>query len=505
MSSRIHALTIAGTDPSGGAGLQADLKTFSAFGAYGMSALTSVIAQNTQGVQAIEPVSAQMLDAQLTSISDDISIDTVKIGLLASFENVQVVKNWLKKVRPKFTVLDPVIVATSGDLLLGLDATSSILDLAKDVDLITPNLPELAALLNISDSTQKVQEARTWDEALTQAHTLAKHIGTTVYMKSGHLGADTLRASVDAIVYHDGRVSEIPGHWVDTQNTHGTGCSLSAALAVLYSETKSIEVAARVAKVWLTKALSTGAMLEVGTPNRGHGPIDHLAVVSPTVFMTRARRITLDIEDQLDDLEFLNTLANGTLDHAKFAFYLTQDNIYIVDYCKLYQRAAMLAPSPEDRAFLETVAGSGVSEELEMHNQWLKDNGFSDVLKSTPAASKVTAQYIEHMNSCADLGFEILIASLLPCAFLYLEIGKALVKKSQKTSDNIYAPWIETYSAPEYSALVDGLVDIANYAEAQNPALREKMLKAYRVSAELEVAFFNQAFDPEQFSESSSL
>src|SRR6476646_11138473 len=225
----VRALSIAGSDPSGGAGIQADLKTFAAQGAYGMAVIASLTAQNTTGVRRVFSPPASFLAEQLTAISDDITVDAVKIGMLGSADNIGVVGRWLAAHRPPFVVLDPVMVATSGDRLLDPDAEQSLRALLPLADLLTPNVAELAVLVG-------GEPARDLDGAIAQGKALASTTGSQVLVKGGHLGSDaggTGRQATDALVGPDGSVALVPGPWVDTGNTHGTGCSLSSALAAL--------------------------------------------------------------------------------------------------------------------------------------------------------------------------------------------------------------------------------------------------------------------------------
>jgi hydroxymethylpyrimidine kinase/phosphomethylpyrimidine kinase len=213
-------LSIAGTDPTGGAGIQADLKAIAANGGYGMAVVTALVAQNTQGVRAVHLPPVEFLNQQLDAVSDDVQIDAVKIGMLATAEVIDAVRTWLERVRPPVVVLDPVMVATSGDRLLDKTAEAALLSLAALAQVVTPNVPELAILAG-------EPEARDWGTVLEQARRVAERHGTAVLAKGGHLAGDRVP---DALVDASG-VRELPGVRIATANTHGTGCSLSAALA----------------------------------------------------------------------------------------------------------------------------------------------------------------------------------------------------------------------------------------------------------------------------------
>lgn len=261
-----RVLSIAGTDPTGGAGIQADLKSIAATGGYGMAVVTALVAQNTRGVRSVHTPPADFLREQLTAVSDDVVIDAVKIGMLGTAEAAGTVTAWLAAVRPPAVVLDPVMIATSGDRLLDAGAEEAIRNLLAHVDLVTPNLPELAVLVRESP-------AETWDGALAQGKRLAAGHGVSVLVKGGHLSGP---AAPDALVrYDDGgvpEVTEVRSARVATANTHGTGCSLSSALATLYARTGSWPAALQAAKAWLQEALETADRLDVGA---GNGPVNH--------------------------------------------------------------------------------------------------------------------------------------------------------------------------------------------------------------------------------------
>jgi len=285
--SRPRVLAVAGTDPTGGAGIQADLKTFCAHGAYGMAVTTALVAQNTHGVRSVHVPGPAFLRAQLDAVSDDVEIDAVKIGMVADEANARVIAAWLDDLsavrttagvaRP-WVVLDPVMVATSGHRLLDEGAEQAVRDLATRAHVVTPNLPELAVLAGPgAPGTPGPGVATTWEDALRQATSYARASGAVVLLKGGHLtGGTSPDALVDPRPDAGAAVTRLDAERVDTPHTHGTGCSLSAALAALRPQRESWTDAAREAKEWLTGALRAGAALRVGS---GRGPVDHLHAV----------------------------------------------------------------------------------------------------------------------------------------------------------------------------------------------------------------------------------
>jgi hydroxymethylpyrimidine/phosphomethylpyrimidine kinase len=261
-----NALSIAGVDPSGGAGVLADIKAMSALGAYGCAVIAALTAQNTQGVSEVSPVPPAFVGQQLDTLFADVRIDAVKIGMLGQQPVIQVVAEKLARWRPAHIVLDPVMVAKSGDLLLERAAVGALREaLMPQATVLTPNLPEAGVLLE-ERPVETVKEMRRVAERLRNK--MAHDGQRWVMVKGGHLPGDD---TIDLL--HDGdRMIELPGRRLATRNTHGTGCTLSAALAALIPQTGDVPEAARRAKAYLTEAIRHADRLEVG---KGHGPVHH--------------------------------------------------------------------------------------------------------------------------------------------------------------------------------------------------------------------------------------
>ncbi len=260
---RINVLTIAGTDPSGGAGIQADLKTFSALGVYGTSVITALVAQNTCGVQSVYNIDSKFVSAQLDSVCSDVRIDSVKIGMLANTHIIENVAKKLRHYRLPFIVLDTVMLAKSGDLLLAPDAVASMrYELMPLASLITPNILEAAALLACTPA-QNERQMRDQGQALMAMGCQA------VLIKGGHLKETS--ESPDWL-FTKNIEKRFSAPRVTTYNTHGTGCTLSAALAALRPRYEDWVTTITAAKDYLQQALQQADSLEVG---HGIGPLHH--------------------------------------------------------------------------------------------------------------------------------------------------------------------------------------------------------------------------------------
>ncbi|SEN70048.1 hydroxymethylpyrimidine kinase /phosphomethylpyrimidine kinase [Loktanella fryxellensis] len=257
-----NVLTIAGSDPSGGAGIQADLKTFAANGTYGMAALTALTVQNTRGVSAVELVPPAFVAAQIKAVLDDVRVDAVKIGMIATAGIAVAIADVMADHRDIPIVLDPVMVAKGGATLLAEDAVAALRDtLLPLATLITPNIPEAARLLGVAEAADRTAMS-------DQARALADLGSAAVLIKGGHLAQsdspDVLCVGGQPVWFDAPRT---PGH-----NTHGTGCTLSSAIAAHLAQGADIATAVGLAKRYVSGAIAAAGGLSVG---RGHGPIHH--------------------------------------------------------------------------------------------------------------------------------------------------------------------------------------------------------------------------------------
>ena len=258
-----RVLTIAGSDSGGGAGIQADIKTISAMGCFATSAITAVTVQNTLGVKAVHPVPLDILEGQIDAVLSDIGTDAIKIGMLYSLEVVNIVANMIEKYQVKNIVVDPVMVSTSGYRLIEENAIEVIkhrlIPLSR---VVTPNIPEAEILVGC-----KISSEEDFDKV---ARRLSHNSGVSVLLKAGHLDGDYL---VDYFYNaENGTMTTLPSKRVETQNTHGTGCTLSSAFAAALAKEDDLTLAAKSAKKYVEQAIIYGAEYKIGG---GYGPINH--------------------------------------------------------------------------------------------------------------------------------------------------------------------------------------------------------------------------------------
>lgn len=258
-----RVLTIAGSDSGGGAGIQADIKAISAMGCYASSAITAITVQNTIGVQAVHPVPLDILSGQIDAVLSDIGADAIKIGMLHSSDVVNLVADKIEQYNIRNVVLDPVMVSTSGHRLIEESAIKTLIDRLLPLSrIITPNIPEAEILSGV-----KIESEENFDKVALQ---LSNNRSISVFLKAGHLSGELLvdyfyNAELDEII-------KLESKRVKTKNTHGTGCTLSSALAAALAKGEDLSSAARSAKHYIELAIISGANYTIG---QGHGPVNH--------------------------------------------------------------------------------------------------------------------------------------------------------------------------------------------------------------------------------------
>ncbi|WP_435300141.1 bifunctional hydroxymethylpyrimidine kinase/phosphomethylpyrimidine kinase [Timonella sp. A28] len=495
-----QVLTIAGTDPVGGAGLQADIKTISALGGYAISVVTAVVAQNTQGVRGITQLKPNDIAKQLEAVVEDCNLAALKIGMLGDAPTINTVYDWVCQIQEKSSVpvvLDPVMVATSGDLLLEDNAVEALRKLCTLATIVTPNVPELAVL-------SECPPAHSFDEALTQAKKVATVFNTMVAVKGGHLHGEQV---YDALVSAQGIIVETSHPRLQTANTHGTGCTFSSALATrLAHDTTDVVHAFKTSREWLQHAIDESDQLNVG---QGNGPLHH--------FHDQRNSITRDVDrvcdigepprdllspwwdaislirQDTDDLDFVQSLGKGTLRSEEFAWYLVQDSLYLREYSRALGVAASLAPTIEEQCFWAHSSHEALNAERALHDQWLHSFGITAC--DEHVAAKTTLQYTQHLSATAQrMKYSELVAALLPCYWMYQDVGTKLHAQYNHL-DHPYHAWLKTYADPAFARATASAIAITGkelhtLKQAGDSASVARMFAAFETSALYERDFF---------------
>lgn len=513
-----RVLSIAGTDPSGGAGTAADMKSITAAGGYGMTVVTSLVAQNTTGVRSIHVPPVEFLRDQLAAVADDVHLDAVKTGMLADVAIIEAVHSWLAEHRPTTLVVDPVMVATSGDRLLAPEAEQAMCEYCATADVVTPNIPELAVLAG-------TELAKDVTEAIAQATDWARRTQTAVIVKTGHLdGASAANIWVAA----DSHTITVPSTRIDTTNTHGTGCSLSSALATRLGAGDAPGKALAWTTAWLHESIAHGADLQVGT---GHGPVDHghrtrrlaragmatpwlaedclpghldspdqlaptakpvqAAIPAPGPWTQALWRAGSALTRQVASNDFVTQLVGGTLPDHAFRLYLGQDARYLQDYAKALAGLAARTDAVDETTYWSYSAYSSQVEEAELHRTWLAG-------EPTVAPSPVTQAYTNFLLASVFVDdYVVGAAAVLPCYWLYAQTGAQITRIPD---EHPYAAWLHTYHGDEFAqATAQALAIVERAFALAAPQARSRAARAYLTACRHEMEFFDQALrvDPD--------
>lgn len=525
-------LSIAGTDPSGGAGMQADLKSIAAAGGYGMSVVTALLAQNTQGVHSVHTPDVSFLKEQLAAVTDDVEIDAVKIGMLGSREIAEAVTDWIRTNRPNNIVLDPVIVATSGDRLLDDDALSALQELISEVHIITPNVPELALLAG-------VEEASDHEELLSQAANFAQERDVTVIAKTGHL---TGEEAGNAVAFPDGTNAFASCPRIDTENTHGTGCSLSSALATRIGAGYNLADAMTWTTRWLNESIRYADNLHVG---HGRGPIDHghrarrleraatvrpplltgqftervdiqdpvlptsLVESAPVVDTTKlvsffGQELSIqpagphtaamwelisDIVEDIDALPSLSELGSGHLDNDASRLLLAQEIWYLRNIFPAISMLSIRASEPQEQILWSSMAQDSLVRCLDLNDEslGLSDDEILNIEPTVPTRALLDA----HSSASAFNSYAVAAATMVAELWIIAEL--TMKAPARPEIGSVAEAWVETYTDETF---LDGArLAIEALERALSESSRTDQLKAraiFRRAAEHERDYFAQ-------------
>ncbi|EGN96401.1 hypothetical protein SERLA73DRAFT_112697 [Serpula lacrymans var. lacrymans S7.3] len=540
-------LTIAGTDSSGGAGIQADLKTFTAHRCYGASVITAMTAQNTTGVQAVHPSPPEFVAEQIRSVLSDINVDAIKTGMLYDTDNVLSVAKTLKQHYQSQTMIplvcDPVCVSTSGHVLLHPDAIESmIIEIFPLSQLITPNIPEAKLLLSRSGLPDDITSL---EEMLTAAQNLLSLGSRAVLLKGGHIPLtyqDLCRVTaanpriiwapddiydqnmeilqngripavdlvIDVLCQCSGEINLFPRPRLQSTNTHGTGCTLSAALTCQLGMGVDLAEATKKATAYTHLAIETAPSI-----GHGSGPLNHLHSILirriPLRSQTNPYPLTRSLIQGTASIwkgyvqhDFVKLLGKGILERGSFLHFIKQDYHYLKYYARAYALLATKSHAYDPiSAAMETVVT--VVRESSMHVEFCAQWGISQsVLENTPESPATTAYGAFLIDTGLQGDSMKLTMALMACLLGYGEVGLWLKKEACKPNSwvvwdgNPYLKWIEDYSGQDYqSAVRKGLETIETKAAADPPSegRLEEWRQVWEKCTRLEKGFWDMAMN----------
>ncbi|KZS98826.1 hypothetical protein SISNIDRAFT_447652 [Sistotremastrum niveocremeum HHB9708] len=551
-------LTIAGTDPSGGAGIQADLKTFTSLGCFGTSVVTALVAQNTTGVQDVHPAPAQFVNKQILSVLEDMQVDALKTGMLFDAEITRTVCASLQtfysesksRALPPL-IVDPVCVSTSGHTLLDSDATGTVIrDLLPLATIITPNKSEAELLLSWESAERKITSL---SEMVESAKALSELGPKATLLKGGHLIVssrqleDLLRDRPDIKAFGSGikeRNTEIlfeaekhqkgepfssentdlvvdvlyetqSQKWtifarrrIDTTSTHGTGCTLSAAITCALGKGSSVVDAVLFATEYTHLAIETAVPL-----GRGSGPLNHMHGIqqrtiplitssTPFPFVRSLIRSTEDIWKDYVEHPFVKQLGEGTLPVESFKHFIKQDYIYLRYYARAY---GLLGAKAQSFTTISSAAGimNNIAEESKMHKAFCESWGITEKELTVGEESSATSAYGGYLLNIGLMGDEQkLRVAFAACLLGYGEVGLWLTAQSKIPGSKIYVQnnpyqrWIDDYAGPRFQEAVrTGIYQLEAQTAADPPSEQRylELVDVWRTCTRLERNFWNMA------------
>ncbi|KAJ6103623.1 Phosphomethylpyrimidine kinase type-1 [Penicillium sp. IBT 16267x] len=500
-----RVLVIAGSDSSGGAGLEADQRVLAAHGCYALTATTGLTAQNTVGVQDIFVVPSEFVRKQINAGLEDIGCDVVKLGMLSSAETIGVIAETLQAHQVPAIVLDPVMVSTSGAQLLPEKAVKVLrTELLPITTILTPNIPE--ALLLLKDFGVEAPEPADLPGLIKLAKQICAMGPKAVLLKGGHLpltkDLKTTQNPKDAITVIDilydsvtGETSLFDTEYLISKNTHGTGCSLASAIAANLAMGKGMVRAVRNAVRYVEAGIKTS--LDLG---RGSGPINHFHSIYTMPFAPgRFVEYVLDRPDvqqvwkKFTHHEFVLGLGQGTLPIERFKEYLVQDYLYLVQFARSNALASYKSQS------MDSIAASAqivlhIQREMALHLDYCASFGLSkEEMERHPETIACTAysRYILDVGQSED--WLALQMALAPCLIGYGAIAKRLHSEEGTLREgNLFWKWIENYVADDYSEAVRlGSALLEEHMHKVSPSRVEALIKIFVRATELEISFWD--------------
>ncbi|KAF2814799.1 uncharacterized protein BDZ99DRAFT_378729 [Mytilinidion resinicola] len=498
-------LVIAGSDSSGGAGLEADQKVIAAHGCYAMTSTTALTAQNTQGVRGIHETPSEFVKKQIDACIEDVGVDVVKTGMLASAATIEVVADALSRHHVAVSVVDPVMVSTSGAQLLPEAAVKTLCgSLLPLTTILTPNLPEAKLLLRTAGVAFK-EEPENVQDVIDIAKAIQQLGPTYVLLKGGHLPLtkDRLTSKKEAdrdivlnVLCGNGKILLMESKYIVTKNTHGTGCSLASAIACNLASGMDMEQAVKLANRYVEAGIKLSK--DIG---KGSGPINHF---HSTYSLPFAPGGFIEYLLERDDVRepwkehtehvFVQQMAQGTLPLAIFKHYLIQDYLFLIHFSRANALAAYKAKTLEDISrSAKTVMH--IQEELKLHLEYCKEFGIDkeEVERNEESQDTfdVAHRYVLDIGQSED--WLALQVALLPCLIGYGMIAKRLYNDPNTTREgNIYWKWIETYVADDYTeATVNGSELVEKHAVRQSASRIDELAQIFIHATKMEAGFWD--------------
>ncbi|KAF9926526.1 hypothetical protein FBU30_003929 [Linnemannia zychae] len=531
------ALTIAGSDSGGGAGIQADLKTFTSLETFGTSVITSITSQNTLAVDGIHPVPAPFVAQQLEAVLSDIGTNAIKTGMLCNAEIASAVAKTLRKFYPEFgetipnLVVDPVMIATSGAALLDTSAIDTLITKILPLCLIlTPNVPEAEFILNKTENSKRApMRIDSLDQMKIAAQELSLLGPTIVLLKGGHLplykatgkavpqelfkSIDDLSVEMEELELVDliwdsrsGVFTELRKDFLRTNSTHGTGCTLSAAIAANLAHGLEAIDAITKATEYIQSAIRDGLTVGNGKGCLNHfHHVVHRSIEKPTrhnprpltKYLLQACKVDWD---RYTKHPFVQGIADGTLPKESFIHYMKQDYLFLQTYARAHGLGAFKARTMnESKAFADIVIS--IAHESQLHIKYCAKWGISyeDMINTPESMANVAyTRYVLDIGMKGDL-LELGLA-IAPCLIGYGQIGIRLYNdpNTLKGDANPYWDWIKSYVSDEYQAAVTrGIENLERQCNIQQPSTHrlKQLEEVFRTATRLEVAFWDMSLN----------
>ncbi|KAF2033726.1 hypothetical protein EK21DRAFT_108854 [Setomelanomma holmii] len=498
-------LVIAGSDSSGGAGLEADQKVIAAHRCYAMTATTALTAQNTLGVKDIHHTPPEFLRKQIDAVCEDVGVDVVKTGMLASVESIEVLADAFQKFNINTSVVDPVMVSTSGAQLLPQGAVVTLInDLLPLTTILTPNLPEAKLLLETAGVA--VKDPENVDDIVAMAHNILGLGPKWVLLKGGHLPLtrgrvvsriESEREVVLNVLVGESGLTILESEYLKSENTHGTGCSLASAIACNLASGMNMVKAVKKANHYIEAGIKTSFSL-----GNGNGPINHFHSTYTLPFTPGGLIPYLLDRDDIQkpwkaytQHEFVQRMGDGTLPVENFKYYMIQDYLFLVQFARANALSAYKSSTLKDigRSVQQVVT---LQEEIQLHINFCKEYGLEEADIVTQEEDQATTAYTRYV---LDIGqsqdWLALQIALLPCLIGYGIIARRLYEDPQTVRvGNRYWEWILQYVGQEYvDAMMRGSDLVEEHAGKQSVSRVEELAQIFIHATNMERGFWDMS------------